>query len=61
MKCTLAVTAIILLVTSELVSPYYGKTKIPIDKQKLKNAKLIVEILFLVTIIIRIYAINISA
>jgi len=61
LKCTLAVTAIILLVTSELVSPYYGKTKIPIDKQKLKNAKLIVEILFLVTIIIRIYAINISA
>ena len=56
----LAVTAIILLITSELTSPYYGKTKIPINKQKLRNAALTVGIIFLATVIIRIYEIMIS-
>jgi hypothetical protein len=56
----LAVTAIILLVTSELISPYYGKSKIPINKQKLRNAALAVGILFLVTVIIRVYGLIIS-
>jgi hypothetical protein len=53
----LAVTAIILLVTSEFVSPYYGKNKIPINKQNLRNAALIVGALFLATVIIRVYGI----
>jgi hypothetical protein len=57
----LAVTAIILLVTSELISPYYGKSKIPINKQKLRKAALIIGTLFLVTVIIRVYEIIISA
>jgi hypothetical protein len=56
----LAVTAIILLVTSELISPYYRKSKIYINKQRLRNAALIVGILFLMTVIIHIYEIIIS-
>jgi ABC-type nitrate/sulfonate/bicarbonate transport system permease component len=57
----LAGTAIILLVTSELVSSYYGKGKILINKKNLRNAALMVGILFLVTVIIRIYGIMFSA
>jgi hypothetical protein len=53
----LAITAIILSITSELISPYYGKNKITINKQNLRNAALIVGILFIITVIIRIYAI----
>lgn len=56
----LAVIAIILLVTSELLSPYYGKRRILISKQRLKNVSLIVGILFIVTVIIRVYEIVIS-
>jgi len=56
----LAVTAIILLVTSELISPYYGKSKITINKQNLRNAALIVGILFIITVIVRVFAIIIS-
>ena len=51
----LAVTAIILLITSELISPYYGKTNFLINKKRLKRAALIVSILFLMTVAIRIY------
>jgi len=51
----LAVTAIILLITSELISPYYGKTNLLINKKRLKRAALIVSILFLMTIVVRIY------
>jgi len=50
----LAVTAIILLVTSELLSPYYGKTSLKINKKKLRNAALTASILFLTTVAIRI-------
>jgi len=50
----LAITAIVLLVTSELLSPYYGRTKIRINKKRLKNAALTVSILFLTTVAIRI-------
>lgn len=57
----LAVTAVILLVTSELISPYYGKTKFPINKQRLRNVALTVSILFLITVAIRIYGIITSA
>lgn len=52
-----AVTATILLVTSELISPYYGKTNLIINKKKLRNVALTVSALFLVTVAIR--AINI--
>jgi len=50
----LAVTAIILLITAELISPYYGQTNLLINKKKLKKAALIVGILFLITIAIRV-------
>jgi len=53
----LAVTAIILLITSELISPYYGKTNLQINKKRLKNAALTTGILFLTTVAIRIYEI----
>jgi len=50
----LAVTAIILLITSELISPYYGKTNILINKKRLRNIALTVSTLFLITVAIRI-------
>jgi len=56
----LAVTAIILLVTSELISSYHGKSKITINKHNLRNAALIVGILFIITVIIRVLEIILS-
>jgi hypothetical protein len=53
----LAITAIILLVTSELLSPYYGKTGIQINNKRLKNTALTFSILFLTTVAIRIISI----
>jgi len=50
----LAFIAIILLVTTELVSPYYGKTKLLINKKKLKNIALAISTLFLISAAIRI-------
>ena len=53
----LAVTAIILMITAELTSPYYGQTNLTINKKKLKNAAIVTGALFLVTVAIRIYTI----
>ena len=53
----LAVTAIILLITSELISPYYGKTNILINRKRLRQTALTTGILFLITVAIRIYGI----
>jgi hypothetical protein len=53
----LAVTAIILLITSELISPYYGKRNLLINRKKLRNVALTMSILFLITVAIRIYKI----
>jgi hypothetical protein len=53
----LAITAIILLITSELLSPHYGKINILINKKKLKNTAITVSILFLITVAIRIVTI----
>ena len=50
----LAITAIILLITSEMLSPQYGKINIQINKKKLRNAALAVSIVFLITVAIRI-------
>lgn len=55
-----AVTAMILLVTSELLSPYYGKTNLTINKKRLRNIALACSTLFLVTVAIRIVTIIIS-
>ena len=53
----LATTAIILLITSELLSPYYGKINIQINKKRLKNAALATSTVFLATVVIRIISI----
>ena len=50
----LAVTSIILLITSELISPYYGKTNLLINKKRLRNVALTVSTVFLITVAIRI-------
>jgi hypothetical protein len=50
----LAVTAIILLITSELLSPSYGTTSTRINNKRLRNAGVVVSILFLITVAIRI-------
>jgi len=56
----LAITAIILLITSELISSYYGKTNLLINKKRLRNVSIIVSTLFLITVAIRIATIIIS-
>jgi hypothetical protein len=50
----LAITAIILLITSEMLSPYYGKVNILINRKKLKNIAIVTSIAFLSTVAIRI-------
>jgi len=50
----IAVTAIILLVASELLSPYYGRTNIIINKKRLRMVALSLGILFMLTVIIRV-------
>lgn len=51
----LAIIAIILLITSEIISPYYGKTGILIDKQRLRKVALIMVFIFMFTLIIQVY------
>lgn len=53
----LAVTAIILLATAELISPRYKRTNLVIEKKRLKQAALTLGILFLITVAIRVYEI----
>jgi hypothetical protein len=53
----LAVTAIVLLITSEILSPYYCPAILKIDRKRLRNAALTTSILFLITVTIRIGAI----
>jgi hypothetical protein len=50
----IAVIAIILLVSSEMLSSYYGKVDILIDKKKLKSVTVAVVVTFLVTLALRI-------
>jgi hypothetical protein len=52
-----AVTAIILLATSELVSPYYGRTSLMINRKRLRMVALIVALVFLATVAYRVYQI----
>jgi len=56
----IAVTAIILLVTSELLSPQYGRTSITINKKRLRTAALSLGILFVLTLSIHVYEILFS-
>jgi hypothetical protein len=52
-----AAIAIILLITSELLSPYYGKTGIMINRRRLRLVALVVAFIFLGTVAFRIYQI----
>jgi hypothetical protein len=52
----LAVTATVLLVTSEILSPYYGAANLKINRKRLRNSAIATSILFLVTVVIRIAA-----
>jgi len=51
----IAIIAIILLITSEIISPYYGKTGILIEKQRLRKIALITVFIFILTIILQVY------
>jgi len=53
----LAITAIILLTTSELLSPYYGRTGIILDKRRLRMIALVMGMLFMVTVVVRVIGI----
>lgn len=53
--------AIILLITAQLVSAYEGPATLIVDKKRLRNAVLIIGILFLATVAIRIYGTIVSA
>jgi len=52
-----AITAIILLATSELLSPYYGRTRLMINKRRLRIVALVVALVFLASVAYRIYGI----
>jgi hypothetical protein len=54
----LAMTAMILLITSGLLSSYFGKLNILLSKKRLKNSALTFSALFLVTVILRIVQIT---
>jgi len=51
----IAMIAIILLVTSELLSPYYGRTGLLINKKRLRAVAFVVALIFLATVAYRIY------
>jgi hypothetical protein len=52
-----AITAIVLLITSELLSPYYGKINLKISRKRLRTSALTFSTLFLTTVAIRIISI----
>lgn len=53
----LAITSVILFITSEMLSQYYGKVNIKISRKRLRNVAMAVSILFLTTVAIRIVTI----
>jgi hypothetical protein len=53
----LAVISIILLATAELLSPYYGRTGIVLNKRVLRSVSLAMGILFLFTVAVRVVGI----
>lgn len=55
LSLVLAVVASVLLITSELVSPYLGRTNLAIEKKVLKRTTLMFVFAFLFTVIVRVY------
>ncbi len=56
----LAVTSIILLVTSEFMNSKYGQIPIIIEKKHLRTSALLIFILFLSTVAIKMYQIIVT-
>ena len=56
MTLWLGITAILLLITSEFISPYYGRIGILIEKRKLRQIASTFSALFLLSALIQIYA-----
>jgi hypothetical protein len=56
MTLWLGITALLLLITSEFISPYYGKTCILIEKGRLRRVALVFSTLFFLEALIQIYA-----
>lgn len=56
----LAVSSVVLLVTSELLSLHYGRIGAKINRNKLKNVAIVFSILFLITVVVRIASILIN-
>jgi len=56
----LSFTAIILLITAELTSPQFGKTKLLIHRKRLLQATFAITLLFLITVAIYVYDIIVS-
>lgn len=56
----LAVVTIILLVTLELLSPYYGRTGIRVNRRRLRAVAFTLAIIFLGTVALRIYQIVVA-
>jgi len=52
-----AVGAIILLISAELTSPYYGLTNLIISNKKLKNIAMAISTLFLGTVVVQLIVI----
>jgi len=50
----IAITAIILLITSEFISPYHGQTNLLIEKRRMKKAAIALSVLFLLIVFLRI-------
>jgi Ni,Fe-hydrogenase I cytochrome b subunit len=57
----LAVTGIILLITVQLALAYDGQATLILDQKKLRTVAVVVGILFLITMVIRIYGIVTSS
>jgi hypothetical protein len=56
----LAITATILIITWELLSPQHGKINIYINRKRLRNAALIFSLLFVATVGLRIASIIVA-
>jgi hypothetical protein len=56
----ITITVIILLITSELLSPHYGKINVRINKRRLRKVTQAFSIVFLVTVAIRIIGIALN-
>ena len=50
----IAITALILLVTSELLFSYTGNINFPIDKARLRLVSLVLGVAFMVTVLLRV-------